>query len=282
MVDRVRVRYFNHVILWVFYIAYAVAFLFDLQLPVSLGFFAFCAGLIDAAVGGGGLIQIPALFNALPQMPTATLFGTNKFSSICGTFSATISYLRRVHLDWGLIVPAMIAAFVMSYAGAAVVAYIPKSVMQPIVFILLILIAIYTFIKKEFGALHAPSAVTFKEKLMALLCGGGIGFYDGVFGPGTGSFLIFLFIRFFAFDFLHASAASKLVNFSTNMAALLYFAPTGHVLWKLGGVMAACNVLGAITGSTIALRYGSGLIRVLFLLLLIGLIGKMGWTMLVG
>jgi uncharacterized membrane protein YfcA len=173
----------------------------------------------------------------------------------------------------------MLAAFVMSCGGAAVVSFIPKHIMQPIVFVLLILIAIYTFLKKDFGALHAPAIVTAKEKWMAIACGAGIGFYDGVFGPGTGSFLIFLFIRFFAFDFIHASAASKLVNFSTNAAALLYFAPTGHVLWKIGAVMAACNVLGAITGSTIALRYGSGLIRVLFLILLVCLIGKMGWTM---
>lgn len=251
----------------------------EFDLLLSLAFFAFCAGLIDAAVGGGGLIQIPALFNAFPQLPAATLFGTNKIASICGTFSALLSYLKRVKLVWALVVPAMLAAFIFSFCGAAVVAYIPKHIMQPMVFILLIMMAVYTFMKKDFGALHLPSAVGNKEKLMAVACGAAIGFYDGVFGPGTGSFLIFLFIRFFAFDFLHASAAAKLVNFSTNAAALLYFAPTGHVLWKIAGVMAVCNVLGAISGSIIALRYGSAFIRVLFLLLLVLLIGKMGFNM---
>jgi uncharacterized membrane protein YfcA len=251
----------------------------EFDLLLSLAFFAFCAGLIDAAVGGGGLIQIPALFNAFPQLPAATLFGTNKLASICGTFSALLSYLQRVKLAWALVIPAMLAAFVFSFFGAAVVAYIPKDLMQPIVFVLLIVIAVYTFFKKDFGALHLPTAVGIKEKLMALGCGSAIGFYDGVFGPGTGSFLIFLFIRFFAFDFLHASAASKLVNFATNAAALLYFAPTGNVLWKIAGVMAVCNVLGAISGSIIALRYGSALIRILFLILLVMLIGKMGFNM---
>lgn len=251
----------------------------EFDLVLSLAFFAYCAGLIDAAVGGGGLIQIPALFNAFPQLPAATLFGTNKLASICGTFSALLSYLQRVKLAWALVIPAMLAAFACSFFGAAVVAYIPKNIMQPLVLVLLVIMAIYTFIKKDFGALHLPRAVGNKEKLLAIACGAAIGFYDGVFGPGTGSFLIFLFIRFFAFDFLHASAASKLVNFATNAAALLYFAPTGNVLWKIAGVMAVCNVLGAISGSIIALRYGSAFIRVLFLILLVMLIGKMGLNM---
>ncbi len=249
-------------------------------LLVSLAFFAFFAGLIDAAVGGGGLIQIPALFNAFPQAAPATIFGTNKIAAISGTFSATLSYLKRVKLSWALVIPAMIAAFICSFCGAAIVSFIPKSLMQPVVFVLLICIAVYTFMKKDFGALHLPTVVGVKEKWMAIGCGASIGFYDGVFGPGTGSFLIFLFIRFFAFDFLHASAASKLVNFATNAAALLYFAPTGHVMWTIAGVMAASNVIGAITGSIIALRYGSGLIRILFLILLVLLIGRMGWNML--
>lgn len=254
--------------------------MYDLALLASLACFAFFAGLIDAAVGGGGLIQIPALFNSFPNAAPATLFGTNKIASISGTFSAALSYLKRVKLPWALVVPAALAAFVCSFFGAAVVSYIPKSLMQPVVFVLLICIAIYTFIKKDFGALHLPSQISFREKCLAVACGGGIGFYDGIFGPGTGSFLIFLFIRFFAFDFLHASAASKLVNFATNAAAILYFAPTGHVIWVVAGVMAVSNVLGAITGATIALRYGSGLIRILFLVLLVLLIGRMGWNML--
>ncbi|MEC7118701.1 MAG: TSUP family transporter [Pseudomonadota bacterium] len=246
---------------------------------ISLGIFAFFAGLIDAAVGGGGLIQIPALFNAFPQTAPATLFGTNKIASMAGTSSAAWSYLRRVKLPWYLILPAMLAAFVFSFLGAAAVALVPRAVLQPIVFVLLIVIAVYTFAKKDFGQLHLPSVVTWRERVLALLSGGVIGFYDGIFGPGTGSFLIFVFIRFFAFDFLHASAASKLVNLATNVAALLYFAPTGHVLWGLALMMALCNVCGALVGTQMAMRYGSGLIRILFLMLLVILIGRMGWTM---
>ncbi len=250
-------------------------------MPISdfafLGFFAFCAGLIDSVVGGGGLIQIPALFNAFPNALPATIFGTNKIAGMSGAFSAAWSYVRRVKLPWALIIPAMVAAFVMAFTGAAIVSLIPKAIMQPVVFVLLTVMAIYTFHKKEFGLLHTPSVIGWREKFMGILAGGAIGFYDGAFGPGTGSFLIFLFIRLFSFDFLHASAASKLVNVATNAAALLYFIPTGHVLWQIALIMALCNVVGSLTGTRLALKHGAGFVRGLFLVLLVGLIGKMGW-----
>jgi len=245
----------------------------------ELASFAFAAGLIDAVVGGGGLIQIPALFNQLSNALPATLFGTNKVAAISGTLSASLSYIRRVRLPWLLIGPAMAAAFVMSFAGAATVSMIPKTLMQPLVLLLLVVMAIYTFIKKDFGLVHGVGVIGGRERLLGLLAGGLIGFYDGLFGPGTGSFLIFVFIRFFSFDFLHASAAAKLVNVATNAAALCFFIPTGHVLWGLALTMALANVLGALAGTQLALRRGVGFVRVLFLMLLIGLIGKMGFNL---
>jgi hypothetical protein len=166
-----------------------------------LGAMAFVAGLIDSAVGGGGLIQIPALFNALPEVNTATLFGTNKFSSIFGTASAARSFMRRVRLPWALILPAAGCAFVFSFAGAAAVSLIPKEVMKPAVLVLLVGMAIYTLWKKDFGKLHKPAVIGQRERWLAALIGGAIGFYDGIFGPGTGSFLIFLFIPLFCLRF---------------------------------------------------------------------------------
>ena len=142
------------------------------------------------------------------------------------------------------------------------------------------LMAVYTLWKKDFGALHAPVSIGRRERVMATALGGAIGFYDGVFGPGTGSFLIFLFIRCFAFDFLHASAAAKFVNIATNIAALSYFLPQDQVLWHYALPMAACNVLGAISGSWLALRGGSQVVRVLFLVLLTVLIGRFAWEVL--
>ena len=153
-----------------------------------LSVFAFAAGLIDAAVGGGGLIQIPALFNVLPSAQPAALLGSNKLASVCGTAFAARSFIRKVTLDWGLIVPAALSAFVMSFAGAATVSLVPPSVMRPAVLVLIVLMAVYTFCKKDFGTLHTPAQVGRKEQCLAVLIGGAIGFYDGLFGPGTGSF----------------------------------------------------------------------------------------------
>lgn len=239
--------------------------------------FSFMAGLIDAAVGGGGLIQIPALFNVLPQTLPATLFGTNKFAAALGTLSAARSYLRRVRLPWRLILPSAAAAFVMSFAGAAAVSLVPAALMRQAVLVLLVVMAMYTLWKKDFGRLHKPVEIGRRQMALGLAIGAAIGFYDGLFGPGTGSFLMFLFIRFFAFDFLHASAAAKVVNLSTNVAALAFFVPSGNVLYGYALPMAVANVCGAMVGSRLAMHKGVGFVRVLFLLLLTVLIAKLGW-----
>ena len=241
-----------------------------------LSLFAFAAGLIDAAVGGGGLIQIPALFNVLPTAQPAALLGSNKLASVCGTAFAARSFIRKVTLDWGLIVPAALSAFIMSFAGAATVSLVPPSLMRPAVLVLIVLMAIYTFCKKDFGTLHAPAKIGRKEQCLAVLIGGAIGFYDGLFGPGTGSFLIFLL------DFLHASASAKVVNIATNLAALVFFVPSGNVLYAIALPMAACNVLGALTGTWLAVRKGAGFVRGLFLVLLCVLIAKLSWDLLMG
>lgn len=238
---------------------------------------AFIAGGIDAVVGGGGLIQIPALFAIHPLESPATLFGTNKCSSVVGTASATWRYSRQVRMPWRTILPAALAAFAFSYLGAAAVAWLPKSAVRPLILVLLVFAAVYTLRKKDFGSLHAPTHSGRRELLFATLLGGGIGFYDGFFGPGTGSFLIFLFVRFFGFDFLHASASAKVVNVSTNLAALAYFVPNGYVLPVLAILMASANVSGSVLGTRLALKYGSSFIRRVFLLMVTVLIVKFAW-----
>ena len=249
----------------------------EFDLILSLIFFAFCAGAIDAAVGGGGLIQIPALMGALPHYATATVFGTNKLASICGTASAAWSYLRKVKLQWKLLAVIAVTACISSFGGAACVALIPQSFLRPFVLFMLIVIAIYTFTKKQFGQVHIQQEVTNKILLLAGLGGLLIGFYDGIFGPGTGSFFIFYFIRYLKVDFLHASALSKIGNFMTNFAALSFFIPTGHVLFQLGLMMAVANVLGSVMGVKMALKYGSGFIRILFLILVVILIFRLSY-----
>ena len=250
------------------------------ELILSLVFFAFCAGTIDAAVGGGGLIQIPALMGALPQTAPATLFGTNKLASIFGTGSAAFSFVRRVKLQWSLLWVIAIFAFVSAYVGAACVSLVPTHILRPMVLVMLVAIAIYTFMKKQFGQLHVDQRITPKLLIFAAIGSFIIGFYDGIFGPGTGSFFSFFFIRFLQVDFLHASALSKIGNFMTNLAALSFFIPTGHVMFQLGLLMASANIAGSLLGVRLALKYGSGFIRILFLILVSILICRLAYQIL--
>ena len=251
----------------------------EMEVIITLIFIAFFAGAIDAAVGGGGLIQIPALMGALPHTSTATIFGTNKLASICGTASAAFSYLRQVKLEWKLLAVVAITACMSSFGGAACVSMIPQEVLKPFVLFMLIVIAIYTLIKKQFGQHHVQQQLTTKMLILAGIGGLTIGFYDGIFGPGTGSFFIFFFINYLNFDFLHASALSKIGNFMTNFAALSFFVPTGHILLSLGLMMAVVNVCGSLVGVKMALKYGSGFIRILFLILVSILICRLAYQM---
>ncbi|MDI6748271.1 MAG: TSUP family transporter [Rhodocyclaceae bacterium] len=236
------------------------------------------AGFVDAVAGGGGLIQVPALLAGFPREAPATLFGTNKIASIFGTLNAARRYLREVKIHWAIILPAALAAFVFSFLGAAAVTLMPKEVLRPLVLALLIAVAAYTLLQPDFGKQERVSHVpAHRLRWVAIAVGALLGFYDGFFGPGAGSFMIFAFVRLFGMDFLRASASAKIVNVATNAGALLLFAPTGHVLWMLGLGMAVCNVAGAQLGARMAIRHGSGFVRVVFLTMTTLLIAKIGW-----
>lgn len=247
---------------------------FDLVLLFAAALFA---GFVDAVAGGGGLIQVPALLVALPGETAATVFGTNKLASICGTGNAALRYARRIALPWDIAVPAAAAAFVCAFGGAAAVAWLPKDVVRPLVLCLLVLVMIYTLIKPDLGVVSGSRLAPGSERWRALLVGAVLGFYDGFFGPGTGSFLIFAFVRMFRLDFLHASSAAKVVNFGTNAAALAYFVPSGHVLWIIGLAMAAFNIGGAVLGARLALRHGSRFVRGVFIVVAAVLIARLGY-----
>ncbi|MCC9168148.1 sulfite exporter TauE/SafE family protein [Pontibacter harenae] len=239
--------------------------------------FAFLAGFIDSVVGGGGLIQLPALFIFLPGVPVPTIFGTGKLASIAGTTSAMVRYVRSVKINYMAILPAAAAAFVFSFLGARALSHLDASLLKPLILVLLVLVAVYTFIKKDFGSLHAPKLTEAKEKLHGLLIGAVIGFYDGFFGPGTGSFLIFIFIGIFGFNFLAASAAAKVVNVATNLSALLYFGYKGYILYEVAIPMAICSIIGSQLGTRTALKRGTAFVRVLFLVVVTGIIIKFAY-----
>ena len=182
----------------------------------------FAAGLMDAAVGGGGLLQIPGLFNLLPNAtPVASVMGVNKFASCCGTLTATGQYLRRIPVLWKMLLPAAALAFAASYLGSKTVVYFPVQYMKPAMLVIMIAMCLYTFLKKDLGQTARTEKLTRRETLWGLFFGALIGFYDGVFGPGTGSLLAFVFVRFYSYDFLAANASAKVINWTIKNGMLL-------------------------------------------------------------
>lgn len=238
---------------------------------------ALLAGTVDAIVGGGGLILVPALFSAFPQAPPATLFGTNKAAAIWGTAWAAGQYARRVTLRPSLLLPAGLATAAGAWLGAWTVSGVDGSGLRKALPLLLIGLLAYTLARKELGQAHAPLAAPRGEAVRGAAIGLGVGFYDGFFGPGTGSFFIFLIVRLLGHDFLHASAHAKLLNTVANAAALSLFAATGTIWWGWALALAAANVLGSLLGTWLALHRGAGFVRQVFLLVVGALILKTGW-----
>lgn len=243
--------------------------------------FAFLAGFIDSIVGGGGLIQLPALMVVLPHTAIPFLFGTNKLSSIAGTFTAALRFIKEVKINYLVAIPSIVAAFIFSFIGAKTVSIINPTILRPLVLVLLIIVAVYTFIQKDFGSKYIHKAKGVKQAVYAALIGALLGFYDGFLGPGTGSFLIFAFIGILGFDFRKASAAAKLVNVSTNLSAIIYFAATGNIIYHFALPMAVCNMLGANFGAKLAILKGSAFIRVLFIVVVCLLIIKLAYDIFV-
>lgn len=240
----------------------------------------FCAGLMDAAVGGGGLLQLPGLLNTLPaDVRVAQVMGINKFASFNGTLVAASQYLRRLRVPWRMLLPAAVLAFVCAWLGARLVAHLPTAWMKPAIFVLLVLMALYTFLKKDLGQVARERPLSRREHWLGLALGAAIGFYDGLFGPGTGSLLAFVFVRFYAFDFLTATASSKVINLTTNLAALAYFVPGGHVVWAWALPLAVANLCGGLVGARLAMKGGSRWLRRGFMLLLCLMIGRFGWEL---
>lgn len=235
------------------------------------------AGGIDSIVGGGGLILVPALFAVYPSAAPATLFGTNKSASVWGTSIATVQYSRRVQMRWAVLLPAAGAALVGAFIGAWVVTLIDPSFLRRLLPFILLAVLLYTLAKKDLGRTHAPRHAQGRETLLACAVGLIIGWYDGFFGPGTGSFFIFLFVRLLGYDFLNASASAKLLNVATNVAAIALFAMKGHVWWQIGLVMAVANVAGSLIGTRLALKHGAGFVRGVFIVVVSALILKTGY-----
>ena len=243
---------------------------------VLMGLAAFCAGWVDAVVGGGGLIQLPALLLGFPQATPVQILATNKLGSICGTSVSAVTYYRRVRPDLRTAVPLALLAFAGSLIGALLASSIPKAAFSPIILVVLIGVGSYTLVKPGLGHETALRFSGHRHLLAATGVGFLIGMYDGALGPGTGTFLVFALVGLLGYGFLQASAKAKIANFATNLAALAIFIPAGAVMWKVGLLMGLGNLAGGYIGARTAVARGAGFVRVVFVIVVGGFIVKIG------
>ncbi|MFD3697589.1 sulfite exporter TauE/SafE family protein [Streptomyces sp. NPDC058646] len=239
---------------------------------------AAAAGWIDAVVGGGGLLLLPALLLGLPNAHPATVLGTNKAVAVVGTAGAAVTYVRTAPVDVKPAARIGAAALAGSMGGAALAGGISKDTLRPLIMVVLVVVAAFVLLRPGFGTAPASSPVSRRRVLLAIgLAGLGIGFYDGLVGPGTGTFLVLALTALLHLDLVTASATAKIVNVCTNAGALAVFAYQGTVLWQPAALMAAFNLAGAMMGARMALKKGSGFVRGVLLTVVGALVVKLGF-----
>ena len=238
---------------------------------------SFFAGFVDAIVGGGGLIQTPVALVLLPNYTVSSIIGSLKIPAFSGTSFAANQYLKKVDMNWKLLLIMAVIAFCAAFLGSNLLTMVSNDFMKPLLLLVLSLIAIYTFTKKNFGQHQVKDLSSNKQLLYAVLMSVCIGFYDGFIGPGTGSFLVLGFVAILGFDFLHASANAKMVNLATNFGSICLFVLKGKIIWAIAIPMAICNALGGWIGAKVAIKKGNGFIRIFFLIIVIGTLIRFGY-----
>lgn len=250
---------------------------FDLTTLLALTILSFIAGFIDAIVGGGGLIQLPALLISFPQTPLTTIFGTNKIAALAGTSISAVQYSQKIKFNYKLLIIVSIFAGFSSYIGAKIVSFINVSILKPVILVVLIGIALFTFYKKDLGSVQTKNLNFEKQLFYGSIIGILVGFYDGFFGPGTGSFFVLGFVFFLGFEFVHASAYAKVINCMTNIFALFVFIKQGNFIIEIALLLSICNILGSLIGAKLALKKGNSFIRSIFLFIVTLMILRYGY-----
>jgi uncharacterized membrane protein YfcA len=238
---------------------------------------AFLAGFVDAVVGGGGLIQTPVAMILLPNLAVANVIGSLKIPAFSGTSFAAYQYVKKVQMNWKLLSIMAIIASIAAFFGSNLLTLVHNDFMKPLLFMVLIFIAIYTFVKKDFGIQQAKEHSVKRQLFYAIIISFVIGFYDGFIGPGTGSFLVLAFVSVLGFDFLHASANAKMVNLATNFGSICLFILKGKIIWAIAIPMAICNAFGGWVGAKLAIKKGNKFIRIFFLIVVIGTLLRFGY-----
>ncbi|WJY88676.1 TSUP family transporter [Corynebacterium confusum] len=235
------------------------------------------AGWIDALIGGGGLVLIPLILALVPGVAPATALATNKVAAVSGTASAAVTLVRKVRPPARELVPMAVLAAVASGVGALMASLLNEDVMRPLIIVLLLAVGTFIAFKPSFGGGDSEGIHSGWRSWAALLATAAVAFYDGIFGPGTGMFLIMAFTAIFSQNFLRSAAMSKVVNTATNLGALVVFIVGGHVWWTLGIVLAVANIAGAQLGARTVLGGGTRLIRYALLTLVVVMSCYLAW-----
>ncbi|MGG1550348.1 MULTISPECIES: TSUP family transporter [Paenibacillus] len=246
----------------------------EMMMFIIIGGFA--AAFVDSVVGGGGLISVPVLLAT--GMHPALALGTNKLAGTMSSMTSTISFMRSGQVDVKAVRGLFVLALLGAVCGTLTLQQIPSDFLKPLVIVMLILITIYTIFRKNWGASSTFERYTPKTAMLMGLAAFGLGFYDGFFGPGTGSFLIFAFLMV-GFDFVKAAGNSKMLNFGSNIASLATFIALGSIQYEVGIPMGLAMVCGALVGSRMAIRRGATYVRPLFIVVCLLLVGKQIWGM---
>ena len=243
----------------------------DFEAMVFLAVFGFIGAFIDAAVGGGGLITIPALM--WTGLSPVTVLGTNKVAASMGSVFSFLTFIRAGKMDVALMKKLCPLSLIGSFAGVLLVQHISSEFLRPLIIVMLVLVFFYTLLKKDWGKDARPQNITGKKMVLCLILAFTMGFYDGFFGPGTGSFILFAFIMI-GFDFIFATGNAKAMNFASNIAAAILFTYFGSVNFTYAIPMGVFMIIGAIAGSKVAIAKGVSYIRPLFIIVTAVLIGK--------
>ncbi len=245
----------------------------DLTTIALLALFGFVAAFIDSSVGGGGLISLPALLGL--GLPPHLALGTNKIAGTISSATSSATFIRLGRFDKRLMGYLFPVSFVGALLGALTVLYVPKEILKPLVVVMMGLIFVYTLVNKKFGHEARFKGYTLRTMGWGLPLTFAIGFYDGFFGPGTGSFFIFMMVLLFGYDFVTAAGNGRILNLASNLAALAVFVWKGELLLLPGLTMGIAMLFGASLGARMAVKTGVRYVRPLFLLVSLTLMGKM-------
>lgn len=251
----------------------------EVQLWLLTALAGFAAGLIDSIVGGGGLVLTPAMLNLHPGLHILQAIGTQRTSSIFGTGVAAWNYLRRIHVERRILIPACAAALTASAGGVQLAKRMDPDVLKWTVLAICVVLAIYTVLRKDLGLREERRFHPKHETIAAVSIGAATGFYNGLIGPGTGTIMVFAFVSVLGLDFLKSSAVSKAANVSADLSSWTVLMLGGFVIWTLAVPLIVGNMIGSYIGSHLAIKRGQGFVRAVFLVIVLSLIARQAWLL---